>query len=175
MSDEPPTTSPASVVHHGTPGARAHHATTADHHASHTRGFPASRPSTAFLPVRRWVLEHATELRGLRNDLREQLAASWPAYDDTPDNVVLVVSELATNALAHGRPPAHVQLLLDGDATLVVVSDADLSHLPVLAEGREPGEGGFGLQIARRLSEAVGWWSDASGKHVWAAFRSRTR
>lgn len=143
---------------------------------SHTvqgRALPATRPSAEYVPVRRWVLQEPTELRAMRSDLREQLHASVDSRSEDqglPDNVVLVTSELATNALAHGRAPAEVQLLLDGHAVLVVVTDGDTAHAPFLAEGREPGEGGFGLQIARRLSSDVGWWSDASGKHVWAAF-----
>ena len=68
------------------------------------------------------------------------------------------------------RPPAHVRLALDGHLVLVVVSDDDTAHAPFLAEGRAPGEGGFGLQIARRLAHEVGWWVDDAGKHVWATF-----
>lgn len=141
--------------------------------AASGRTLPATRPPESFVPVRRWVVEVPAALRTLRSDLRDQLAASVPqAVDDDalPDNVVLVTSELATNALAHGRPPAHVELLVDGPAVLVVVSDCDTRYAPFVAADREPGEGGFGLQIARRLSSEVGWWTDASGKHVWAAF-----
>ncbi|MBO0898772.1 ATP-binding protein [Cellulomonas sp. zg-ZUI222] len=141
---------------------------------THGRTLPATRPPEEFVPLRRWVLRSASELRAMRGDLREQLAASAPPPDGGdaagPDNVVLVASELATNALAHGRPPAQVSLAVDGHAVLIVVSDCDTTHAPFLAQGREPGEGGFGLQIARRLSSSVGWWSDPGGKHVWATF-----
>ncbi len=140
----------------------------------HGRALPASHPSDAFVPLRRWALERADQLRVLRGELREQLAASTSGTPSgTPrvhETIVLVTSELATNALAHGRPPAQVRLSLDGRSVLVVVSDGDTTHAPFLAEGRAPGEGGFGLQIARRLSRDVGWWVDATGKHVWAAF-----
>ncbi|MBO3089287.1 ATP-binding protein [Cellulomonas dongxiuzhuiae] len=145
-------------------------------HATTDRALPATRPSAAYVPVRRWVLEEAHQLRGLRSDLREQLAASVvpsSGGESSRDDVVLVTSELATNALAHGRAPAQVQLLLDGQDVLVVVSDGDATHAPSLAADREPGEGGFGLQIARRLSSDVGWWADASGKHVWATFAAQ--
>ena len=142
---------------------------------AHGRTLPATRPGDTWVPVRRWVLSDATELRSLRSDLRDQLAASAPVAGENreesgQDNIVLVTSELATNALAHGRAPAEVTLSLDGHAVLVVVSDCDTTHAPFVAERREPGEGGFGLQIARRLSSDVGWWSDAGGKHVWATF-----
>jgi len=141
--------------------------------AEHGHALPASRPPDAYVPLRRWVLDSAAQLRTMRGDLREQLAASAPTFEDdgtAPDSVVLVTSELATNALAHGQPPAQVRLLLDGSAVLVVVSDTDTTHVPFLAEGRAPGDGGFGLQIAQRLSADVGWWADAGGKHVWATF-----
>ena len=137
------------------------------------RSLATGRPPERYLPVRRWVVEHAEDLRGLRGDLREQLAASVTRSDhrdEATDDVVLVTSEFATNALAHGRPPAHVQLLVDGGEVLVVVSDGDAAHAPFVAAGREPGAGGFGLQIAQRLSTGVGWWTDATGKHVWATF-----
>jgi len=143
---------------------------------AHGRALPASHPAEAYVPLRRWVLDSAAQLRAMRADLRQQLAASVPSPGNgdsgVPDNVVLVTSELATNALAHGRPPAEVHLMFDGHAVLIVVSDRDATHAPFLAEDRAPGEGGFGLQIARRLSDAVGWWTDTSGKHVWAAFEA---
>lgn len=137
------------------------------------RALPATRPPSSYVHVRRWVVEQAAGLRRLRQELRDQLSASARTTDTDADDIVLVTSELATNALAHGRSPALVQLLLDGQAVLLVVSDTDAAHAPFLAEGREPGEGGFGLQIARRLSTDVGWWSDANGKHVWATFPAR--
>lgn len=136
------------------------------------RSLATGRPADRYLPVRRWVVEHPGDLRGLRGDLREQLAASVTrsAQEAAGDDIVLVTSEFATNALAHGRAPAQVQLLVDGGEVLVVVSDSDAAHAPFVAAGREPGAGGFGLQIAQRLSSAVGWWTDEAGKHVWATF-----
>lgn len=145
--------------------------TTADERG-HT--LPAARPHDGFVPVRRWVVDSPAGLRALRAELREQLSASTSGRAVRPariaETAVLVTSELATNALTHGRPPAHVRLALDGHLVLVVVSDDDAAHAPFLAEGRAPGEGGFGLQIARRLAHEVGWWVDDAGKHVWATF-----
>jgi len=181
MSDEPQLTAPpaAPADTHAAPGhapmpppALPPDDALAQPRQGHS--LPASHPPEVYVPLRRWVLESPEQLRAMRADLREQLAASAPApgsgEGSVPDSVVLVTSELATNALAHGRPPAQVHLLVDGHAVLVVVSDGDAAHAPFLAEGREPGEGGFGLQIARRLSSDVGWWTDVAGKHVWATF-----
>ena len=134
----------------------------------------ASRPSDDFVAVRRWVVEDAAHLRVVRADLRAQLAATTSRIGGpvgpVADSVVLVTSELATNALSHGRPPAQVRLLVDGGDALVVVSDSDTTHAPFLADSRAPGDGGFGLQIARMLASEVGWWTDGAGKHVWARF-----
>ncbi len=172
----PPDAAPSQVREHLPPPALPPDDALAE--PAHGRTLPATRPGDSWVPVRRWVLSDATELRSLRSDLRDQLAASAPeaggtGEDSGQDNVVLVTSELATNALAHGRAPAQVTLSLDGSAVLVVVSDCDTTHAPFLADRREPGEGGFGLQITRRLSTDVGWWSDAGGKHVWATFPAR--
>lgn len=135
---------------------------------------PASQPAPTFVALRRWVLDSAAQLRTLRGDLREQIAAASSSavgpLGDVPEKVVLVASELATNALAHGRPPTQVRLAQDGTTFLLEVSDSAIDRHPFVAGARAPGDGGFGLQIAQRLSLAVGWYADATGKHVWATF-----
>ncbi|GIG32646.1 ATP-binding protein [Cellulomonas oligotrophica] len=143
------------------------------------RLLPAARPPEQFVAVRRWVLAGAAELRALRGELREQLAAATSdgtrTLGDIEEKVVLVASELATNALAHGEPPTQVRLWQHGHDFLLDVTDSDLTHHPHLAEGRGPGEGGFGLQIARRLSLDVGWYTESGLKHVWATFSGPRR
>lgn len=135
---------------------------------------PASHPASSFVALRRWVLDSAAQLRSLRGDLREQIAAASSSavgpLGDVPEKVVLVASELATNALAHGRPPTQVRLAQDGRTFLLEVSDSAIDRHPFVAGSRAPGDGGFGLQIAQRLSLDVGWYADGTGKHVWATF-----
>jgi serine/threonine-protein kinase RsbW len=63
-----------------------------------------------------------------------------------------------------------VQLLRRDDTYLLDVADHDLSTTPYLAGARAPGQGGFGLQIARRLAVDVGWYAGDLTKHVWARF-----
>jgi anti-sigma regulatory factor (Ser/Thr protein kinase) len=82
----------------------------------------------------------------------------------------LVASELATNAFRHGRPPTLVRLLRQRDTYLLDVADHDLNSTPRIAGAREPGHGGFGLQIARRLAQDVAWYRSDVTKHVWAQF-----
>jgi serine/threonine-protein kinase RsbW len=131
----------------------------------------SSRPPATFRVVRVWQLASIDELSMLRTSLHEELTgrplAPDGALDEVPEKIVLVASELATNALRHGRPPTTVHLLTDGDEYIVDVVDQDTSSAPVVAAPRLPGDGGFGLVLAQRLALDVGWFVD-DGKHVWA-------
>ncbi|GAA0220931.1 ATP-binding protein [Cryptosporangium japonicum] len=72
--------------------------------------------------------------------------------EDVPEKMVLVASELATNAIKHGLPPSIVRLLHTGDSFVLDVADHDLSNPPEYAVGRAPGDGGLGLHLARELA-----------------------
>ncbi|MGW6128398.1 ATP-binding protein [Cellulomonas sp. NPDC055163] len=132
-----------------------------------------ARPPARFEPVRQWVLEALAGLPGLRAGLREQIGTrahvdgGGPAGDLT-SRVVLIASELATNALSHGGAPAVVTLYRGGTRLLLEIADQDPTTQPRIAGDRAPGQGGFGLQIARRLAEDVGWYRTDTGKIVWA-------
>ena len=84
--------------------------------------------------------------------------------------IVLVATELASNALRHGRPPAVVRLLKGDDQFFLEVADRDLASVPKLAEAHPAVGGGRGLHIARSLSLEVCWYATEHFKHVWASF-----
>jgi serine/threonine-protein kinase RsbW len=132
----------------------------------------SSVPPATFGHVHTWVLDSARELSALRGSLLAAVNAdvSVPAekLDDIADAMVLVASELATNALKHGIPPTTVRLLRDAAAYLLDVADHDASSTPYISGERAPGEGGYGLQIARRIAVEVGWYAIDGTKHVWA-------
>lgn len=132
------------------------------------------RPDDDFRLVRRWVVDSPLELSHLRSSLHEaitgEVGASRGDFSQTPDRMVLVASELATNALRHAKPPRAVQLLVTDRQLLLDVVDQDASTAPEVAEVRPPGEGGYGLKLAQRLASDVGWYSSGSTKHVWASF-----
>lgn len=113
-----------------------------------------------------WVLDATSQLRVLRAGLHAALRA--PRSVSGP--VVLVASELATNALRHGLPPATVTLSHGRGAYVLDVADGAVGTTPVLAARRPLGEGGYGLYVVGRLADAVGWYVEAGRKHVWAAF-----
>lgn len=140
-------------------------------------GLESSRPPERFRFVREWVLHDTLELAAVRRELLAAITSHTPlpseALAGVPERMILVASELATNALTHGLPPTFVRLSTDGNDFLLDVADHDLSSQPQVVGGRPLGEGGFGLRIARRLSQEVGWYATATTKHVWATFAAQ--
>ena len=134
----------------------------------------AGRPPATFATKRTWVLDSTEGLGQLRGSLFEELTGDAfipnSTLDDIPEKMVLVVSELATNALRHGKPPTIVTLMANADEQLLDVADHDVKSAPQIAEEREIGEGGFGLVLASRLALDVGWYVADKTKHIWARF-----
>ncbi|MBL7253522.1 ATP-binding protein [Paractinoplanes lichenicola] len=124
-----------------------------------------------------WVLNSSTELKHLRAALREALARQELTLDDhgseITDRMVLVATELATNAIKHGRPPTEIRLMRTEEQFILDVADRDLSTVPELAHTRPIDAGGRGLFLAMNMSLQVGWYAGASTKHIWAAFAAR--
>lgn len=133
-----------------------------------------AEPSGHYDTVQTWTLDSYGQLAGLRAGLwqavRARGGALTPDGEDVVHGLVLAGSELATNALKHARPPATVTLRADSVSYLLEVSDTEPGAAPLLAQGRAPGEGGFGLVVVRRVARSVGWYRTRSSKHVWAAF-----
>ncbi len=121
-----------------------------------------------------WVLNSQTELRGLRLALQQALAAYTSTVSeplaDIPDRMVLVATELATNAIKYGRPPTEVRLLRTHDQFVIEVADRDLSTMPELVDTRPVNAGGRGLLLAQSFSLTVGWYATETTKNVWATF-----
>ncbi|WP_206074385.1 ATP-binding protein [Antribacter gilvus] len=141
---------------------------------SSTMTLMEAAPPTTMAEVHSWTLGSVDDLTQMRNGLETWLARvpdEDAEHGVDAHRVVLVASELATNALRHGSPPVRVRLLSDGRAATVDVVDHRPETPPVLAAGRRPGAGGFGLQLARRAARDIGWFRAGNGeKHVWARF-----
>jgi anti-sigma regulatory factor (Ser/Thr protein kinase) len=80
------------------------------------------------------------------------------------DDIVLVVSELVTNALLHGHGAPVVRLLEEADRIRVEVCD-DSPLLPV--SHRVSPASGLGLRVVEQLSSAWGSSRRGRGKVVW--------
>jgi hypothetical protein len=125
------------------------------------------RPPPA-IEVGRWTLDVVTHLRGLRGALHRMLT-DHAGGAVVADKVALVATELAGNALLHGRAPVEVRLLNGDGRWLIEVTDADLANAPTVASPGQATAGGRGLRIARALSTGIGWYIAGQAKHVWAA------
>ncbi|HEV7655417.1 MAG TPA: ATP-binding protein [Mycobacteriales bacterium] len=98
----------------------------------------------------------------------KRAADLWLLDRELTETALLLVSELATNAIRHGTPPVKLSLQLDKDRLRVEVTDSS----PALPHLDHPGPdqtGGRGLQIVQQL--ATKWGASASprrlGKTVW--------
>ncbi|MFE7628173.1 ATP-binding protein [Streptomyces sp. NPDC057509] len=97
------------------------------------------------------------------------------------DDVLLCVSELATNALVHGVPPGRgFKLFLyweQGAGRLrVELHDSGDGEVPEAAPCPEPtAEGGRGLMLVAALSERWGVGERNPGKIVWCEFAAPAR
>jgi len=134
---------------------------------------PASVPHPAAVELGRWRLDNFRGLRRLRAELRDAVSGSTVrAPGDLAERMAVVATELATNALRHGRPPTEVRLLRDHDRLIIDVADHDLTAAPTLDEDRPLGAGGLGLQLTREFAVEFGWYISDITKHVWAGFPS---
>lgn len=113
----------------------------------------------------------------VRDDLRDHLAR-WQAAEFA-DDASVVVSELVSNALRHGRPPVRVACALrrrspDGAALRIEVADAGASFdtTVVRARWRHPSftleESGRGLFLVDALASRWGDEPTRNGHTVWA-------
>lgn len=123
--------------------------------------------------TRQWHKQFASTARCVslvRTQVKETLRV-WGCSPEDADVVVLVASELATNAVVHGHYPGHlleVGLAAYGDTCLIEVSDASPRRPRALEAGTDD-ETGRGLQLVGALAAHVGQQPrEPVGKTVWA-------
>lgn len=88
----------------------------------------------------------------------ELIASEAALGEEKVGDIVLAVSEVATNAVRHGRPPARMRLWHHDGELICAVSDAGSGVVDPLAGQLEPDPttpGGWGLWIARTVADAV--------------------
>jgi anti-sigma regulatory factor (Ser/Thr protein kinase) len=124
---------------------------------------PAARECSA------WTLDQPHQLAAARRGARDHLTRDpVRASPETAEQVVMVLDELATNALRHGAPPATVHLCRHAEGWLVVATDAAPDRVPAPAVDRPAEHGGMGLHMVAELAIRHGTDSVAGRKCVWA-------
>ena len=108
-------------------------------------------------PARHWVRDRLTEA-GLT--------------DGPVDTVVLLVSELVTNAVAHARPPVVLRMHVDEERTRIEVTDG-VRDVPVVRDPPPTALGGRGVMFVDRLASSWGTSEEdgEAAKAVWFELR----
>ncbi|WP_329179414.1 ATP-binding protein [Streptomyces sp. NBC_01477] len=92
----------------------------------------------------------------------------WRVPAETASDVVLVISELVTNALNHALPAVCLHLSrLSCGTVRVEVTDGGPCGSPLQ---RDPGDGGRGLALVQALAQAHGRHVGPAGTLAWAEF-----
>jgi phosphoserine phosphatase RsbU/P len=97
------------------------------------------------------------------------------AEQDVRDVALLLVSELVTNAVVHAASGVEVEVHNGPDGIVVRVRDADTGPLVMRAgAGSELDEGGRGIMLIDRLSDAWGTEHHGGRKTVWFRIASES-
>jgi anti-sigma regulatory factor (Ser/Thr protein kinase) len=91
------------------------------------------------------------------------------------DEVVLVTSELATNAVLHGKATFTVSLHKREDCIRVEVADVGPGEPSMIRGASVMAASGRGLAIVAQVAEKWGVLPSGQGKTVWAELPCRPR
>lgn len=83
------------------------------------------------------------------------------------DDVLLLVSELVTNAVVHAGSPAVVRLDADIERIKVTVADRDAERTPTIVQAEPLSSSGRGVLLVDRLAARWGVEPQRQGKIVW--------
>ncbi|MFE9171027.1 ATP-binding protein [Streptomyces kebangsaanensis] len=119
------------------------------------------------------------EVGRARRWARSRLAgAGIQADEPLAETLVLLVSELVTNAVVHTGRPAVLRLSLPGvpaEVTTVRLEVADAStRAPVPRCVGDEATSGRGLALVDSLADRWGWSPEGAGKHIWCELDRRT-
>ncbi|MET7346432.1 ATP-binding protein [Streptomyces mirabilis] len=125
------------------------------------------------LQVQLEIRPDPAEVGRARRWARSRLAGSGIGVDEPlAETLILLVSELVTNAVVHTGCPAVLRLSLPGvlgepiDTVRLEVADSSARPpVPRHAEGDETN--GRGLELVDGLADRWGWNPEGAGKSIW--------
>ncbi|MFF8382422.1 ATP-binding protein [Streptomyces kanasensis] len=108
-----------------------------------------------------------------RDQVRHLLAATGPPPPErVVDDILLVTSELVTNALRHGGGITAFAAERDADTVHISVSDRCPTPPTTIPRHHPATPGGYGWPLIRRLSTRVTVVPSTDGKTITAVIRS---
>ncbi|MEU9301704.1 ATP-binding protein [Streptomyces sp. NPDC048269] len=107
------------------------------------------------------------EVGRARRWARSRLAGSGIGEDEPlAETLILLISELVTNAVVHTGCPAVLRMLFGEPGVRVEVADtSDRAPAPRQAAGDDTG--GRGLELVDGLADRWGWQREGAGKRIW--------
>ncbi|MFE1176420.1 ATP-binding protein [Streptomyces sp. NPDC058773] len=99
-----------------------------------------------------------------------QVLSRWGVSGAAQDSAVLVIDELAVNAVQHGHADTTVVLSRVGDILLISVTDSGAA-VPRSRDGTDSDEHGRGLAIVECLAEWTEVHHSTAGRRVRAGLR----
>ena len=116
---------------------------------------------------------HASSVSRARKFVLDRLSR-WELAPDVEDDVVLVVSELVTNAIVHTvSDEVTCHLRITEDSVYIAVADQGSDPIGPQVRATAVSECGRGLQLVNALAEDWGVVrNDGQGRVVWAVFRA---
>jgi two-component sensor histidine kinase len=136
---------------------------------------PRSRP--ALMPQAQLALSLAPkphEVQRVRHEVQRTLAI-WGCADSA-DEVLVVVSELITNAVRHAPCPEINFVATYGEGVLLLEVDDGSTAPPIPQRHLADAESGRGLDIVQSLVSDWGWTPRADGmKTTWAVIQVPAR
>ncbi|MDI5965084.1 ATP-binding protein [Streptomyces sp. SL13] len=125
------------------------------------------------LQVQLTVGPEPAEVGRARRWARARLLGSGIKADEPlAETLMLLISELVTNAVVHTGCPAVLRMLAPGqvvpgaDTVRVEVADAS-SQPPAPRHAGGDDTGGRGLELVEGLADRWGWSREGSGKRIW--------
>ncbi|MFB9515193.1 ATP-binding protein [Streptomyces purpureus] len=120
---------------------------------------------------RRFPVDGGRGVVGTCRDLTRQVIEEWCVLPEPEDralaeDVLLLVSEVVTNACTHGGSPYELRIDRADGRLWIQVSDTSAVR-PQPHRHRAAAPSGHGLYLLQRLSTRWGWAPRATGKAVW--------
>jgi anti-sigma regulatory factor (Ser/Thr protein kinase) len=122
------------------------------------------------LQVQLEVRADPSEVGRARRWARSRLAGCGIGLDEPlAETLILLISELVTNAVVHTGCPAVLRMLLpNAEVETVRVEVADnCARPPRPRHARGDDTGGRGLELVDGLADRWGWHHEGAGKRIW--------